>query len=419
MSFEQNLLLALTDRQKFRVLSEAVPPTVSAETRVLLKWYKKYFKAVPSGPKLDLGTLKEMIKLKSKDKEGADLLIALVNSLEAAEPDEEALAAVGEQLAAEDLRGKIGAVLARYDDDDEVDLAFECMQLADATLRSTGRQSAHEYEDTPIEELLAEIDKDEGLKFRRWPTFYHGLVGIMPGISVAVAARPDKGKSSLVASIATDWAPQAAKLWGTQRPMLWLNNEGKGRRLIPRIYQAALGASTEQLIKWSNDKSLRKRYERAIGAPYDFIRVKDMHGAKMAEIERVISAVRPSVVFADMLSNFHVGGPIGAKHEEVQQIWVMMRELAARYDFVSVGTIQISQEGANMLYPPQSALKDSKTGVQGAVDLLLMAGNYEAENSEIRGFSTTKNKLQKSGHPTYLKASIHFDSALCDFTEVE
>lgn len=420
MSVDTHVLHALTERSRFTVLSPMVPAgMMSPYTNSILSWYGAFFKKLPDAQRIDFDVLKELIKLKSsKDPDGAALAIKILEDVESAEVDDAAVNAVVSSLYELDLAGRAALLVEKYNNGDEIDLPFELQNMAQDTMKKTGQASAKDYEDTPIEQLLGEIEHDVGLKFRRIPTLRDGLVGLMPGISVAIAGRPDKGKSSFISSIVTDFAPQAAELWGPDRPILWLNNEGKGRRLVPRLYQAALAATTEELVEKRNKGTLRAEYEEAIGAPFDFIRVKDMHGATVGQLERVIDAVKPSVVVADMLSNFRTGRGGEAAHAEVESVWTMWREVLARHDCIGIGTIQISQEGSNMLYPPQSALKDSKTGVQGATDLIIALGNFEHDQHEVRGLSTTKNKLQKSNASSYLKAQLYFDATRCVYKEV-
>lgn len=424
MSINRTLLYVLRDRGKYNLLKGVVPDGDGMlETKVILSWYGKFFKANPNAETVNFEGLKDVIRLKASSDPSqqalVDTTVALVDKVMNNPPTLESQEMMLQQLQDILLSAKVTKIQDRYESGDEVDLAFEIQQAAQEAIKASGQQSAHDYEQTPIQELLEEAYDDTGLKFTGIPALEHGLQGILPGISIAIAARPDKGKSSFVAWLLTRFAPQAAMLWGTDRPILWLNNEGKGRRLIPRIYQAALSASVDDLHKWSKDGSLQKRYEAAIGAPSNFIRIKDMHGANMGQIERVIDAVKPSVVVADMLSNFNMGQSGMAAHAEVEKVWEVWREILARHDCIGIGTIQISQEGANMLYPPQSALKESKTGVQGAVDLILMLGNFDHESPELRGISTPKNKLQRPNAPGYLKFPVVFDPVKCQFLEAE
>ncbi|MES9125715.1 hypothetical protein ABEP66_12030, partial [Cutibacterium acnes] len=88
------------------------------------------------------------------------------------------------------------------------------------------------------------------------------------------------------------------------RPILWFNNEGQGENIIPRIYQTALEVTLPELAELGKDRAkLHKAYEKAIKAPPNIIRVKDMHGATLAKAEQVIEAMNPCMVIWDMLGN--------------------------------------------------------------------------------------------------------------------
>ena len=158
----------------------------------------------------------------------------------------------------------------------------------------------------------------------------------------------------------------------------------------------------------------------SIGGVPDLIRVKDMHGASLAQIEQVIESQRPAVVIGDMMANFRLGGASNGsnKADMVEQIWQEWREIMVRYDCCGFGTVQISQEGGNMLYPPYSALKDSKTGIQGAVDIILMLGSLDnAEFQAMRGLSSPKNKFAVPGKPSCFQSELWFDGSKCVFDD--
>ena len=209
-------------------------------------------------------------------------------------------------------------------------------------------------------------------------------------------------------------------MYGNDRPILWLNNEGSGKRIIPRIYQAALGMDLNEIIALSNKDELVQAYTAAIGGVPDIIRVKDMHGASLAQIEQVIEAQRPAVVVADMLANFRLGSASSGanKADMVEQLWQEWRELMVRHGCIGMATVQISVEGGNTLYPVYSALKDSKTGIQGATDVIIMMGAMDsADTQTLRGFSSPKNKFQVPGKPSSFQAEAWFDSARCVFDD--
>lgn len=89
-----------------------------------------------------------------------------------------------------------------------------------------------------------------------------------------------------------------------------------------------------------------------------------------------------------------------------------------RHDCIGMATVQISVEGGNMLYPPYSALKDSKTGIQGATDVIIMMGSLDNPDAQtIRGLSSPKNKFAAPGKPSCFQSEVYFDGARCLFND--
>ena len=181
-----------------------------------------------------------------------------------------------------------------------------------------------------------------------------------------------------------------------------------------------LGKDLNEIILMSNSNTLVPAYTQAVGGVADLIRVKDMHGASLAQIEQVIEAQRPAVVVADMLANFRLSSAVNGanKADAVEQIWQEWRELMVRHDCIGMATVQISVEGGNMLYPPYSALKDSKTGIQGATDVIIMMGSLDNPDAQtIRGLSSPKNKFATPGKPSCFQSEVYFDGARCVFND--
>lgn len=417
------ILKALSARQRYRSLAKAVPQgMIDPNTSAMLQWFGVYFEAFPEAEYIKPEELQSLVRLRCANvpKEQVDITLHLCNKLH--EPISDAsLAGILGQLHELDLAGRVGALLTKYNQGDEVALAYELSKLSTETVRSMSQSAPDDYIDTPIEELLADVTDDKGLKFRRIKVLNEGIAGLQGGASIAIGARPDKGKTSFIASTITDWAPQVLEFFGAGRPILWLNNEGSGKRIIPRVYQAALGKDLTEIIALSNRGELVPAYTEAIGGTADIIRVKDMHGASLAQIEQVVESMNPAVVVFDMLANFRMPGSAGAnKADAVEQMWQEVREMAVRHDFISLSTVQISVEGGNNLYPPYSALKDSKTAIQGATDVILMMGSLDSidENAQIlRGLSTPKNKFAMPGKPSCVTGEVYMDAARCVFDD--
>lgn len=416
------LLHALAGKQRFKSLSHAVPQgMVAADTQALLQWYSVYWATFPEREHIDVDELLSLVRLRSAhaSPESVHITLHLVEQLRKP-PEEHAVQGILGQLYELDLSGRAAALIAKYQNGDEVDLSYELQRLSQQAVRAKASATPDDFIVTPIGELLAEVSNDQGLKFRRWAALREHILGLQGGASIAIASRPDKGKTSLIGAILTDFAPQVAAMYGGDRPLMWLNNEGSGKRIIPRIYQAALGKDLNEIIAMSNRNALVPAYTEAIGGYADLIRVKDMHGATLAQIEQVLETHKPAVVVADMLANFRLSSSVNGsnKADAVEQIWQEWRELMVRHDCIGLATIQISVEGGNMLFPAYSALKDSKTGVQGATDLILMMGSLDNPDAQtIRGVSSPKNKFACPGKPSCFQAEMYFDGSRCVFAD--
>lgn len=419
MASDGLILQALTDKARYRALRDAVPVSMlSPESQTVLAWYPLYFQAYPEHERIDWAAMDALVKLRSGYNAEQMAIMRHALAQAAAPVDEVAVKGVVNSLYERDFSGRAAALIARYQAGEEVDLVYELHRMTDSTARTLAQSTSAQWIDDSIEDILKHEEKDYGLKF---PTsvLSGAIKGVLGGASVAIAGRPDKGKTSLIAFILAHFAKQLDNYFDPERPILWLNNEGKGQRIVPRIYQAALGLDMDELVALSNAGELRARYEAVVGR-VDRIRVKDMHGASFAQIEQVIEAMRPCVVVWDMMANFRLGSSSGGgnKADEIEEKWQVAREMAVRHDFVSLGTVQISNEGGNMLYPPYSALKDSKTGIQGATDIILMLGALDSpEMAQLRGFSTPKNKYQMPGRPSHVQAEVYFDAAKCQYSD--
>ena len=393
---------------------------LAPDTQAMIGWVQQYFDAFPERTEINYEEFSKLVHIRLGD--GNPENLALMRSLIAqmAQPvDDVTLRGIVSQLYELSLSGEAAALITKYQNGEEIDLAYELGRLSQKTLRSMGQSCITDYETTPIETILGEISNDRGLKWTRLKVLHDHIAGLLGGASIAVGARPDKGKTSLIAETLTDWAPQIATVFGPNRPIAWLNNEGTAKRIIPRVYQATLKKSLPEIIALSNAGQLQEQYTKAIGGVPDLIRVKDMHGQSLAQVEQLVEQWRPAVVVFDMLANFRMGSVAGGnKADAVEQAWQEVREMAVRHDFVAISTVQVSAEGDNMLFPPYSALKDSKTGIQGATDVILMMGALNDPNfQKLRGLSTPKNKYQIAGRPSCAQSEVQFDAATCAFTE--
>lgn len=390
----------------------------------MLGWFDVYFSHFDH-ENVDVNQLRWLIRQRADPNaspESLALLMQYADLLEKVPVDEGTVKGVITTLYDLDFAGRAGAILQAYDQGQDVDPVHELAELARVVKRARSNGKADDYERTAIGDILAEMADDKGIKFANLPVLRESVAAMLGGSSVAIGARPDKGKTSLIAFILAGFAPQLVRVFGPDRPVLWLNNEGTAKRIKPRLYQAALNITLPEMVQMSNEGTLEQAYLQRLGIPnLDYIRVKDIHGASMAQCEQIIEDMRPSVVVWDMLANVRMSTSAGAnKADAVEQAWQTTRELAVTHDHISLATVQVSVEGGNQLYPPYNALKDSKTGIQGATDLILIMGALDnAQYQTLRGLGTPKNKFSVAGRPSHAEAEFTFDGQRCQFIQQE
>ena len=139
-------------------------------------------------------------------------------------------------------------------------------------------------------------DDDEGGYTWRLKCLRESMRGLRGGDFGIIAGRPDKGKTSFIASEVTHLAKQIPE----HRNVLWLNNEGPGRRIIPRLYQAALSLERSELVAANQAGTADEQYKAAVGR-VDKIRIADIHGMYVSRVESLIEAHNPEIVVFDMI----------------------------------------------------------------------------------------------------------------------
>lgn len=413
------LLHALSGRKQLASLRGSVPDAmVGQETVALLAWYALYFQTFPERSSVDPEELKSLVRLRSgnADPSSVALTLHLIDKLKD-RPDEAALNGILSQLYELDLSGRVGALVSKYQEGGEVDFAFQLKTLVDDTVKRMTVTDASLMDQPDIGAILAALEYDRGLKFTHNPVFADSVAGLLPGDSCMFAARVDAGKTSWFCRTFTDFAPQVAKMqdiFGEGRPIVLLNNESLSDRIQPRMRQAALGLTLPEIIQKHHAGQLEQAYMQALGGIP--IILKDIHGASLAQVEKLVQQLNPCVLGIDMPANLRLNVGNGSKTDALEFAWQFMREMAAANKHVFFGTGQISFEGANMLYPPMSAVKDSKTGVQGALDLQINMGNLDnPAAATLRGFSTPKNKKSLPGKPSNVQVEAAFDKDRCQF----
>lgn len=421
---ELNILAALADKKRFRNLKCLVPQSmINPDTAAMLAWYEAYWGAFPEAERVEVEPFISFIKLRSKkaDPDKLAITLHLAEQLRKPVPDE-VIKGIVSTLHELDLSGRAGALLTQYDEGDDLELSYELLMMATRARAAISEGSKPKWESGSILDSLMGDSDEGGLAWDCFDILRDVLKGLQPGDNVGLAAPTDQGKTSLLCWLVVHFQRQAAKLARSSneavasiyrgRPTLMLINEGTAARVRNRLYGTAVQQERDVLLEWARSGKLEEEFAKQMGGS-DMVRCVNVHGKNMAEVYRIIEEHNPHLVVSDMTGRIKAtSNKSGGANDigQLEEVWDEFRQGAAILNYAHIGTVQVSAEGFNMLYPPISALQNSKTGIQTTWDLALIMGALTNPDARAyRGLSTPKNKLAKSGMQGFQQFQVWFD----------
>lgn len=409
------ILKALANKKHFTGVYDAIPKDMlDPLTNELLREYAKYFNRYIGCDSIDYSVLSTSIRLHSGENARPELLL-LIDTLQKTDVTPEVLENVANQIEELAFSGKLGNLLTRYNKGEDVDLTYEVQLLANETRERMEVLSQKKWADGDILTYLEEDADDSGLQFTTFNTLHSNLKGLHTGHNIAIVAPTDKGKTSLLCRLAVDFASQAKDLDEYKNScILYLVNEGLAETITPRIYCTACAMTRDEALQEARNGTLVDKYIKVVGKR-DAIKLVNIHGMNVSQVAKIIEAHKPYLVITDMTGRIRANGNTKGMNElqELENVWNSIRELSAMLKFIHIGTIQVSAEGMDNLYPPLTAMQWSKVGIQTTLDLCIMVGALLNDaNPDLRGISTPKNKLARSGCRAENKFEVIFDPEL-------
>tara|TARA_Y100000296_G_scaffold66371_1_gene78419 strand:+ start:43532 stop:44800 length:1269 start_codon:yes stop_codon:yes gene_type:complete len=409
-----SLLRMMKHRDSFYKIRNRVPTEVlNKQTSALLADYGKYFDKFPAHEQIDFDTFMPMFmawhpKLGDEHKSAYQEILKQAKT----DLDEDKQQGIMHSLMELRLGGDLAKLLTDFDEGDVENIHAEMESILTNFRRDAGIKSLDFLRDKIGDLLQDEID-DSGLRWRL-DCLNQSMRGLRPGDFGIVAGRPDKGKTTLLASEMTHMASQLPG----ERTLIWLNNEGPGRKIITRQYQAALGIRMSEMILRHQQGRLETDYEAVMKMPWR-VRVFDVHGMDTYAVERIIEQNNTGIVVYDMIDNIRGFGDAARTDLALEKMYQWGRELCVKYDCIGVATSQISNEGDGMQFPTLPMLKDSKTGKQGACDFQLMIGaSNDPGLQRVRYIGLPKNKLRREGAAGDPRATVKYEPEIARYTDL-
>lgn len=378
---------------------------LDTKTRDVLNAITQYYKQYPKSNSIDFSAFVPFMERNvypSKTDDEREVYRNIVKNMAKAYPDEHIRAGFLESIYTLNMAHKVYKDIEDFNDGEDIDVVENIREHLAEYDKSTRMAKIPEVDEN-IDDILDNLGNDAGIK-PRLKCLQEGMRPFRPGDFGILAARPDQGKTSLLVSEVSYMAPQLPE----DRPVLWLNNEGPGYAIRPRLMCSALNCTSDELVQKKNAGTLYDEYYEAIGGK-NKVRIVDVHGYNVGQIERLIKEINPGIIIIDMIDNVR-GFSNDRRDLQLEALYTWFRDMATKYETITFAASQISEEGKNLQYPGQSCLKDSKTGKQGACEFIIMMGSQESEEQlyNVRWFSAPKNKLRKPGGAP-IRAQVVFD----------
>lgn len=400
------LLRILKYRGEYNKLSGALPKAaLDPQTVAILADFGVYFEKFPEHKTIDFQVFLPMFKRQHPGltDEQFNSYVGIIRNMvpDADDCTRQGILADMHELA---LGTRVANLIAQFEAGDlDGDIATEIGLAIDRYKIDMGAKAAA-WIDTDIGELLQDEMDDAGIRFRL-ACLNESMRGLRPGDFGIVAGRPDKGKTTFLASEMTFMARQLPQ----DRNILWMNNEGKGSRIVPRLYQSALGIPMSEMVAMHSAGALVPKYRELIGGRLDRIRVFDIHGYNNGQVEQLLDQHNPGIVVFDMIDNIKGFGSEARTDLALEEMYKWGRERMVKYDCIGIATSQISNDGDGLQFPTLGMLKDSKTGKQGACDFQMMIGASNDPNLQgSRFISLPKNKLRREGGPSDPRCEVQY-----------
>lgn len=243
------LLQALSHRDRYKALKNAVPNDMFDSSTVgLLSWYGIFFDSYPDREQIDPDALFTLMKLRANlDADQAAVTAKVIDQLKKPVA-KDLIQGLVSQLEEVAYVGKVGSLLAKYNNGEDVDVTFELQQLTAETRRRMQTVGAAQWASADVLEYIEKTEDESGFKLKFLPALASNLRGLRPGDNIALAAPTDKGKTSFLMNMAADIAHQAKDtVMYKDRPLLFLVNEGQAEVLTPRMYQTVARVNRTKL----------------------------------------------------------------------------------------------------------------------------------------------------------------------------
>lgn len=262
------------------------------------------------------------------------------------------------------------------------------------------RGSALKKEDifvAPDLSYLSSIAYEGGLSWRL-PELNVSLGPIRKGDFIIFAARPETGKTTMMASEATHFLSQIP----ADEHIIWINNEEASNKVMMRCIQSYHGITSSDMVKSPADYT--DKWKKGGGERF-LILDDDSSIKSVNKISALFKQFKPAVIIFDQLDKVHGFHTETREDLRIGKLYEWARDVAKEYcPVIAISQVDGTGEGEKWIHMNQ--LRGSKTDKVGEADAIVTIGKSNEAGMDLKRFiHVPKNKL--FGGPSTHEAHRH------------
>jgi archaellum biogenesis ATPase FlaH len=404
MNVERDVLASACDSREAysRIVKYLGTDDLTDTGRMVWDVIEEYYGRDVSAGYVKMDTLQDLVAASVTNPKHKETLSVVVQGI--ASTDVSGVNVVAALIAMK--REIVGAKLASglLSNDDVSDLLHEYEQLTEAdTLDEEGE------DEVPIAGWDPTVldDEDEGDLIKVAPASLNERLagGCYRGHHIILFARPEMGKTSMLANMAAGFLMQDLKV-------LYLGNEDPIKDIRIKFLSRIIEWPKEQVIM-----DTRGAYDVATNTTnYENLYTMQISPGTPWEIEQLVKMVQPDVLMIDQLRNVNVkSGQSDGMVQHLEAAAKAIRQIGIRNDALVVSVTQAGDSASGKAVLEMSDCDSSKTGIPAQADVMIGLGaSREDEAAMRRVISLPKNK--RSGRHEFFP--IKADFALSKFTSM-
>jgi len=379
------LALALQDRKSFERLI-SIPGTFedfSDKAKIVLKEIETYYGKDLDCNNCDVDIIRN--RLERTYPKHKDVFKGIIERLK--EVNVSAVNFVSEvlELKRQSLRLKISAAFATGKDKEAEEFLEQWYNYKEQELKEDSKAI---FIAPSVSELVERSSGEKRIKI--YPLALNEVLdgGALRKHHILVYGRPDAGKSLFTLNMVYGFLKQKLKV-------LYIGNEDPPEDLILRLVQR-LALMDKFQIRDNPEKADKEA--RKLG--YDNFIFKELCPGSPREIRNLVKEHKPDVLVVDQVRNLLVGAQQEQRVSQLEKAAIAVRNIGKEFNCLTVSITQAGDSADGKLSLDMRDVDSSKTGIQGAVDLMIGIGvNADYEQRGQRMLTLSKNKLSLHKSP--------------------